>query len=105
MKVFFGQTMFGLIGNLSPTVLEILSIIFFYRKSEPPQTLKLLPSSADDTNRKSIRGVSSSRILQNIYTYINASIFGNKELIAYKPSNQKRWQVLLELFAEREANW
>ena len=79
--------MFGLIGNLSPTVLEILSIIFFYRKSEPPQTLKLLPSSADDTNRKSIRGVSSSRIL------------------LIKPSNQKRWQVLLELFAEREANW
>lgn len=32
-----------------------------------------------------------------IYTYINAYIFENKEIIAYKPYNKKRWQILLEL--------
>lgn len=67
--MFFCQSIFSLIGNLSIAVMEIVSIIFFSRKLEPLQALKLLPSSAEDTNRKSIRGVSSSRILQNIYIY------------------------------------
>lgn len=55
--------------------LVIVSIIFFCRKSEPLQALKLLPSSTDDTNRKSIRVISSSRILQNKYTDMNGFIF------------------------------
>jgi hypothetical protein len=51
----------GLFQSL--VIVEVISINFFFRKLESPQALKLLQASSDDSNRKQILGVSSTRIL------------------------------------------
>lgn len=39
-------------------------LFFLFRKLEDPQTVKMLTASSDDSIKKSVLGVSSSRILR-----------------------------------------
>ncbi|XP_060667410.1 homeobox protein LUMINIDEPENDENS isoform X2 [Ziziphus jujuba] len=45
---------------------ENFSINFLFRKSEPMQTLKLLPASSDDSNKKQVLGITQRRKVQMV---------------------------------------
>lgn len=51
-------------------LVEILSLHLLFRKVEPSQTLKLLPSSTDDSSKKHVLGVSCILNIFNFYLLI-----------------------------------